>query len=161
MRTAVDKVGGVAHHLRAFARGCMSDAYVSPTKRDQLAARMSELGVRESDLVEKFVLGTGRGGQKINKTSSCVYLKHLPSGIEVKCQRSRSRELNRFLARREICDRVDERTRGEQSRRQQEIERIRRRKRRRSQRQKQRMLEAKHQHAAKKQARRAPGVDEG
>jgi protein subunit release factor B len=139
----------------------MSDAYVSPAKRDQLAARMSELGVRESDLVEKFVLGTGRGGQKINKTSSCVYLKHLPSGIEVKCQRSRSRELNRFLARREICDRVDERTRGEQSRRQQEIERIRRRKRRRSQRQKQRMLEAKHQHAAKKQARRAPGVDEG
>jgi protein subunit release factor B len=139
----------------------MSDAYVSQAKREQLAARMAELGIREDDLLEKFVLGSGRGGQKINKTSSCVYLKHAPSGIEVKCQRSRSRELNRHLARREVCDRLDERTRGEQSRRRQEIERIRRRKRRRSQRQKQRMLETKRQHAVKKQARRSPGADEG
>ena len=75
-------------------------------EQDALRERMESLGIEEDDLVEKFVLGTGSGGQKINKTSSCVYLKHTPTGFEVKCQRSRRRELNRFLARRELCDRI-------------------------------------------------------
>jgi protein subunit release factor B len=114
---------------------------------------MARLGIREADLLEKFVLGSGSGGQKINKTASCVYLRHGPSGLEVKCQRERSRELNRFLARRELCDRLEERLRGEQSARRQEWEKIRRQKRRRSRRQKERMLEAKHRHAEKKHGR--------
>lgn len=131
----------------------MSEATISQSKRDQLAATMRRVGVGEQYLVEKFILGSGRGGQKVNKTSSCVYLKHLPSGIEIKCQQTRSRELNRFLARRELCDRLAERLLGEQSRRRAEAERIRRQKRRRSRRQKQRMLDDKHRHAEKKARR--------
>ena len=131
----------------------MSDAVVTSGKRNELAERMTRLGVRDGDLVERFVLGSGRGGQKLNKTSSCVYLRHVPTGIEIKCQRSRSRELNRFLARRELCERIAERTQGEISRRRAEAERIRRQKRRRSRRQKQRMLDQKHRHAEKKARR--------
>ncbi|MFC1453431.1 peptide chain release factor family protein, partial [Verrucomicrobiota bacterium] len=78
----------------------MSEPHVSQAKQESLARRMSDLGIREENLVEKFILGSGSGGQKLNKTSSCVYLKHPDSGIEIKCQQSRRRELNRFLARR-------------------------------------------------------------
>jgi len=131
----------------------MPDAFVSTQKREQLARRMSELGVAEEDLLEKFVLGSGSGGQKINKTASCVYLKHGPTGREVKCQRSRSREMNRYFARRELCDAIEEAVLGEKSRRQQQMEKIRRQKRRRSRRSKQRMLEQKHQQSAKKKLR--------
>jgi len=120
---------------------------------------MAGLGIREADLVERFVLGSGSGGQKINKTSSCVYLKHIPSGIEVKCQRERSRELNRYLARREVCERLEERKLGLRSARQQEVERIRRQKRRRSRRQKERMLNDKRLQGDKKQARRHVALD--
>ena len=75
---------------------------VRPEKETQLLERMAALGIREADLVERFVRGTGKGGQKVNKTSSCVYVLHRPSGIEIKCQRERSQSLNRFLARREL-----------------------------------------------------------
>ena len=124
------------------------------TKETQLAARMQKLRVVEADIVEKFVKGSGPGGQKINKTSSCVYLLHRPSGIEIKCQRERSQSLNRFLARRELCDRIEERVLGALSRRQQDSAKIRRQKRRRSRRQKDRMLQNKHSHSEKKQLRR-------
>lgn len=137
----------------------MSEAFVSPAKRRQLVARMEEVGVKESDLVEKFVLGSGSGGQKVNKTSSCVYLKHVPTGLEVKCQQARSRALNRFLARREICDRMAERVLGEKTRRAAEAAKIRRQKRRRSRRQKERMLVEKHKTSDKKVLRRR--VDAG
>jgi protein subunit release factor B len=130
---------------------------VSSEKSDALAARMAALGIREADLVEKFIRGSGSGGQKVNKTSSCVYLLHRPSGIEVKCQWERSQVLNRFLARRELCDRLEARAKGVASARQQEIERIRRQKRRRSRRQKAHMLEDKRRHGAKKALRRGPG----
>lgn len=114
---------------------------------------MAGLGITEADLVEKFVRGSGPGGQKINKTSSCVYLLHRPSGIEVKCQRERSQAMNRYFARRELCDRLEARIKGAASARQQEIEKIRRQKRRRSRRQKARMLEGKRQHGEKKALR--------
>lgn len=132
----------------------MTDAIIGRDKQDQLAERMRALGVREEDLVEKFVRGAGSGGQKINKTSSCVYLRHVPSGLDVKCQRARSRALNRFLARRELCDKLEERILGARSARQQEAEKIRRQKRRRSRRQKQRMLDDKRHHAGRKAQRR-------
>ena len=105
--------------------------------------------------------GSGKGGQKVNKTSSCVYLKHEPSGLEVKCQRTRSRELNRFHARRELCEKMAEQVEGEKSRRQAAAEKIRRQKRRRSRRQKERMLQDKHRQAEKKQRRRKVGPEEG
>ena len=128
----------------------MSIFTVRPEKESQLIDRMAALGIRETDLVERFVRGAGKGGQKVNKTSSCVYVLHKPSGIEIKCQRERSQSLNRFLARRELCDRLEEQVKGVQSVRQQAIEKIRRQKRRRSRRQKQRMLQDKHHHSEKK-----------
>ncbi len=133
----------------------MSAAVPERKKQDALAERMRRLGVTESDLIEKFVLGSGRGGQKLNKTASCVYLRHVPTGIEVKCQRERSREANRFFARRELCDRMEERLAGEVQARREAAERIRRQKRRRTRRQKARMLEQKRRRGEKK-ARRAP-----
>ena len=131
----------------------MTGGYINPSKWDVLRQFMSRMGVNEDDLTEKFILGSGSGGQKVNKTSSCVYLKHTPTGIEIKCQRSRSRETNRYLARRELCERIEEKELGEKSRRQQARERIRRQKRRRSRRAKERMLEAKHRQSEKKQMR--------
>jgi len=132
----------------------MPDVYITTEKRQALDERMTRLGIREQDLVEKFILGSGSGGQKINKTSSCVYLLHTTTEIEVKCQRERSRELNRFLARRDLCDRVEARILGQKSAKQQAVEKIRRQKRRRSRRQKERVLNDKRIHSAKKQSRR-------
>jgi protein subunit release factor B len=137
----------------------MSEVYVTQEKRQALEERMTRLGIREQDLVEKFILGAGSGGQKLNKTSSCVYIRHVISGIEVKCQRERSRELNRFMARRELCEKLEERILGQKSARQQGIEKIRRQKRRRSRRQKEHMLNDKRQHSAKKQSRRSAHVE--
>ena len=96
----------------------------SPEKVAALEARMESLGITANNLTEKFITGSGSGGQKINKTASCVYLKHEPSGIEVKCQRERSRELNRYLARRELCERLEVIRDGKKSARQQDIEKI-------------------------------------
>jgi protein subunit release factor B len=80
---------------------------VSEDKKIGLQERMEVLGINEKDIEEKFVRSSGRGGQKVNKTSSCVYLKHIPTGIEVKCMEGRSQSLNRFLARRELVRRIE------------------------------------------------------
>ena len=80
---------------------------VSETKNRWLQAKMKNLGIREEDLEERFIRSSGAGGQKVNKTSSCVYLKHLPSGIAVKCMKDRSQSINRFLARRELIARIE------------------------------------------------------
>ena len=80
---------------------------VSEAKNRWLQTKMEALGIREKDIEEKFVRSTGRGGQKVNKTSTCVYLRHIPTGIEVKWMRERSQSLNRFLARREIVLRIE------------------------------------------------------
>ncbi len=132
----------------------------SQEKIAALEKRMLGLGISEETLVEKFITGSGHGGQKINKTASCVYLKHLPSGIEVKCQQQRSRELNRYLARRELCERLEEIRDGKKSKRQQAYEKIRRQKRRRSRRAKNRMLDDKTKHATKKNLRKPPGAND-
>ncbi len=120
---------------------------------------MEALGIREGDVVERFVRGSGPGGQKVNKSSSCVYLLHKPTGIEVKCQRERSQALNRFLARRELCDRVEARIKGVADAKQQEIEKARRRKRQKSRRQKQRMVADK-RHRSSIKSMRGPVRDE-
>ena len=133
---------------------------ISPDKRNALKRRMAKLGILEDEFVERFIKGSGHGGQKINKTSSCVYLHHQPSGIEIKCQAQRSREMNRFLARRELCDRLEEIHLGRISERRQRIEKIRRQKRRRSRRQRQRDVGLKRQHGQKKTLRRKPRADD-
>lgn len=119
---------------------------------------MAKAALHEPDIEETFVRGSGSGGQKINKTSSCVQLRHAPSGLVIKCQQTRSREVNRWVAREELAQRLIERIEGEQSARQQETERIRRQKRRRSRRQRARMLDDKRKQSAKK-ALRGPVKD--
>ncbi len=80
----------------------------SEKKQNELKARLAKLNIKDSDLTEKFILGSGKGGQKQNKTASCVQLKHEPTGTVVKCQKERSRESNRFFARRLLCDKIEE-----------------------------------------------------
>lgn len=120
---------------------------------------MAELGVSEEDLLEKFVRGSGAGGQKINKTSNCVFLKHLPTGVAIKCQMDRSREMNRFLARRELCDQLEAIRDGRASAKTQAIEKMRRQKRPRSRRSKQRSVADKRLLSHKKSLRKSPGGD--
>lgn len=128
----------------------------SPEKLAALDRRMDSLGISAADLSEKFVRGSGAGGQKINKTSNCVFLKHLPSGIVIKCQVDRSREMNRFLARRELCDQMDAISNGKASAKTQAIEKLRRQKRRRSRRSKQRSITDKRILSQKKSLRKPP-----
>jgi len=126
---------------------------VSPGKEKSLLERMQALGVREQDIEEQFVRSSGAGGQKVNKTSSCVVLHHRPTGIRVKCQQERSQALNRFLARRILLDKIEAELRGAESAEQQEIAKIRRQKKRRSRRAKQKMLADKRHQAEKKSSR--------
>lgn len=126
---------------------------VSAQKNDELTERMEKLGVREADLEETFVRGSGPGGQHVNKTATCVMLVHRPSGTSVRCQASRSQGLNRFYARRLLLDKIERQQLGQASAAQQEIEKIRRQKRKRSKRAKAKMLDDKRQHAGKKAMR--------
>ena len=126
---------------------------VGPEKERSLLERMERLGIDEKDITERFVRSGGHGGQNVNKTSTCVYLKHLPTGIEVKCQQERSQALNRFLARRILADKIESMVLGKESREQQEIERIKRQKRKRSRRAKEKVLRIKHMTGEKKKLR--------
>ena len=128
--------------------------FISQDKQKILGAKLIELGIRERDVIEKFVRSGGHGGQNVNKVSTTVYLKHLPTGIEIKMSRERSQALNRFLAWRLLADKIEERIRGIKSARRKEIEKIRRQKRKRSKRSKEKMLKAKKIQSAKKHLRR-------
>lgn len=91
------------------------DFGVSQKKLNELRERMKRCGIREEEIEEKFVRSSGKGGQKVNRTSTCVYLKHIPTGIEVKCQKTRSQALNRFFARRILVEKIEERLFGKES----------------------------------------------
>jgi protein subunit release factor B len=107
---------------------------VNPAKEADLLQRMHRLGVREQDLDEQFVKGSGKGGQKINKTSVCVQLLHKPSGIQVRCQRQRQQNINRFLARRMLCEKLESQQMGDRSPEARRIARLRKQKDRRARR---------------------------
>ncbi len=100
---------------------------VSPEKNRWLREKMDSLGIREEDLEESFVRSSGKGGQHVNKTSTCVQIRHRPTGIEVKCMAERSQSVNRFLARRELVERI-EGAAGGKTRRDREAEKARKQK---------------------------------
>jgi protein subunit release factor B len=121
--------------------------------------RLAALGVRVADVDERFVRGSGPGGQKINKTSSTVWLRHRPTGIEVRCQRERSQVANRELAWQELAEKLAERQRAERARQTNEREQGRRRNRQKSRGQKIRMIQSKKHRAGIKARRGRPDAD--
>ena len=126
---------------------------VSPEKLKELDLRMQVLGVSEDDFEETFIRSSGPGGQKVNKSSSCVYLVHIPTGLSVKCQRERSQSLNRFLARRLLLDKIEKQQKSFIAAEKEKIEKIRRQKKKRSKRAKEKILENKRRKAMKKELR--------
>lgn len=118
-----------------------------------LIEKMCRLGIRQEDIIEHFVKSRGPGGQNVNKTSTCVYLKHLPTGIEVKCHDQRSQALNRYLARRILVEKIEDSILKNLYRQRQNKEKLRRKTRKLPKRIKRRILEAKRRHSEKKQLR--------
>ncbi len=126
---------------------------VSPLKEKELIKKMEALNIHEKDIKESFVRSGKKGGQHVNKTSTCVYLKHIPTGIEVKCQEERSQSLNRYKARVILFKKIDQLVKGKESEEIQRIEKIRRQKRKRSKRAKEKMLAEKKITSEKKKFR--------
>ena len=131
----------------------MSIFKVSAEKEKALFERMDQLGVSEEDLDETFVRSSGPGGQKVNKTSTCVFIRHIPTGLTVKCQRERLRSVNRFIARRLLLDKIERMQKGVIEKEKERIEKIKRQKRKRSKRAKEKMLKDKRKQSEKKKLR--------
>ncbi|MBP1721237.1 MAG: peptide chain release factor [Deltaproteobacteria bacterium] len=126
---------------------------VSIEKEKELLERMQRLGLSEGDLEETFIRSSGPGGQKVNKTATCVYLVHVPSGLSVKCQKTRSQAMNRFLARRILLDRMERLQKGQVDAERKRIEKLKRQKRKRSKRAQEKVLQAKRRQSEKKALR--------
>ena len=133
---------------------------VSSEKLKALEERMRRLGIFENDLEERFIRSSGAGGQKVNKAASRVYLKHRPTGLEVKCQISRSQSINRFLARRILCDKYEFQILKIQTEATREERRVRKQKKKRSRRAKQKMVEEKRKRGAVKALRKGVGISD-
>jgi len=109
----------------------MIDFGVTERKKAELEQRMQKCNLNEKDIEEKFVRSSGAGGQKVNKSSTCVHLKHIPSGLAVKVQKSRSQGLNRYYARKRMCELLENELLGKKSPQAKRIEKIRKQKDRR------------------------------
>jgi len=126
---------------------------VSPEKEDKLRKKLASLGIYEKDIEESFIRSGGRGGQNVNKVATCVQLKHIPSGTEVKCQKARTQGLNRYYARELLYKKIEQAIQGKESEESKRIAKIQRQKRKRSRRAKEKVLEQKHFTAEKKKDR--------
>jgi protein subunit release factor B len=126
----------------------------SEPEKMTLEKRMAQLGVREEDIIESFIRSSGPGGQHVNKTATCVYLKHLPTGIEVKCQQQRSQLMNRSLARYILLSKISQKIRQDNLARQSSRARVMRANRKKPKGLKVKILENKRQHAKKKLGRK-------
>lgn len=132
----------------------MTAPSASSDRPAQLAARMAALGVREADLEETFLRAAGPGGQNVNKTATCVLLRHRPSGVQIRCQATRQQGLNRLLAREWLLAKLEAQRRAHAAAERARREKARRQQRRPSAAARQRALADKLHHAAKKAARR-------
>ncbi len=131
----------------------MIDFGISSAKQKELEEKLKKFNIKESDISEKFIHSSGNGGQNLNKVATCVYLKHIPTSIEIKCQKYRTQLLNRYCARKMLVEEFETRVLGEKSKKRQLIEKIRRQKHKRSKRAKEKILEAKKLNSEKKQNR--------
>lgn len=127
---------------------------IQNSKKEALKKRCDALGIFEEDIKETFIRSSGPGGQNVNKTSTCVRLLHLTSGIEIKCQKTRSQSLNRYYARILLCDEIEEKIILEKSEKIKKIEKIKRQKRKRSKRAKEKILKKKKEISEKKGLRK-------
>ena len=132
----------------------MIDFGITASKQKELEEKFRKLNIKDNDIFEKFIHSSGNGGQNVNKVATCVYLKYLPLNIEIKCQKGRTQLLNRYYARKMLAEEIENRLLGEKSKKQKEIEKIRRQKRKRSKRAKEKMLENKKLNSEKKENRK-------
>lgn len=113
---------------------------VSPEKEKALYKRMSEFDIKEDDIEETFVRSSGKGGQNVNKTSTCVQLRHAPTGVIVKCSKDRSQSLNRYYARVILTEKIERILKNKESEQLKKIQKIKKQKRKRSKRAKEKIL---------------------
>lgn len=126
---------------------------VKPEKVKKLYEKMKNLGIEEKDIEEKFVLSSGKGGQNVNRRATCVQLKHIPTGIAVRCMKERNQALNRFFARRMLVEKIEKKLLKEKSEKEREIAKIRKQKKKRSKRAKEKILRLKKKISEKKKLR--------
>ena len=134
---------------------------VSIEKEKALRKKLDDLGIYEKDIEENFIRSGGKGGQHVNKVATCVQLKHLPTGTEVKCSKARTQGMNRYHARALLYEKIETAVKGEESKEAKRIAKLKRQKRKRSKRAKDKMLAEKKHQAVKKAGRSfRPDTDE-
>ncbi|HYC54224.1 MAG TPA: peptide chain release factor-like protein [Candidatus Binatia bacterium] len=122
-------------------------------KAREIEERLASLGIREEDLEESFVRSGGKGGQNVNKVSTCVVLLHKPTRLQVKCQEERSQALNRYKARLLLAEKLEARAQAKRAAATAAAEKMRRQKRKPSRRAKAKAVEGKRARAQVKQGR--------